>query len=102
MVGWLRRKVVNAEELIHGVPAALDAWVRFAGRKTAKPAWAIDATVDAIGHWYQQIRQALDGPTVQAVARRLLRAAGQARVDLHDSTQLAAFMAAWHEDPADQ
>jgi hypothetical protein len=101
MVGWLRRKVLNAEELIDKVPAALRAWVRFAGRKTAKPEWAIDATVDAIGHWHEQIRQALDGPTVPAAARRRLKASRQAGVDLQDKTQLADFIVAWQDDSAD-
>ena len=100
MVGWLRRKVLNAEELIDKVPAALGAWVRFAGRKTATPVWAIDGTVDAIGYWHGQIRQALDGPTVQTVAQQLLGATGQTGVELQGKTQLAALIAASREDSA--
>lgn len=81
------------------MPDALEAWVRFAGRKTAKPAWAIVTTVQAIGHWHQEVLAAVGDPSVPTPARRLLSAARQAGVDLKDKRQLAAFLVDWNEDP---
>jgi hypothetical protein len=33
------------------VPRALDAWIRFAGRKARLPQWAIEETREAIPRW---------------------------------------------------
>jgi len=63
------------------------------GGHPAKPAWAIDATVEAIRRWHQAILDARSGPTVPASARALLKAASQAGVDLSDKAQLDAFIA---------
>jgi hypothetical protein len=93
---------MNAEDLFGKVPAALEAWVRFAGRKTAKPAWAIDATVDAIGHWHREVLGAVGDPSVPGPARQLLRSARQAGVDLGDSEQLAALLEDWNQRPLEQ
>lgn len=102
MVDWLPRKVINPDGVLATLPAALEAWIRFAGRTTAKPAWAIDTTVDAIGHWHQAILDARNGPTVPASARRLLKAASQADIDFNDQAQLAAFIADRNEHPRGQ
>jgi hypothetical protein len=99
MVDWLRHKVINPDAVLATLPAALEAWIRFADRKTAKPASAIDTTVDAIGHWHQAILDARNGPTVPASTRRLLKAASQADIDFNDQAQLAAFIAGRNKDP---
>jgi hypothetical protein len=93
---------MNAEGLFGKVPAALEAWVRFAGRKTAKPAWAIEATVDAIGHWHREVLGAVGDLSAPGPARQLLRSAREAGVDLSDSEQLAAFLDDWNQCPHEQ
>jgi hypothetical protein len=102
MVDWLPRKVINPDAVLATLPAALEAWIRFAGRKTAKPAWAIDTTVDAIGHWHKAILDARKGPTVPASARQLLKAASQADIDLNDQAQLAASIPGRNKHPRAQ
>ena len=102
MVDWLPRKVINPDSVLAALPTALRAWVRFAGRETAKPAWAIDMTVEAIDHWHQSILDARNGPTVPASARRALKAARQARIDLNDQTHLTAFITDDNENPREQ
>jgi hypothetical protein len=96
MVDWLPRKVIDPSELLGALPIALEAWIRFAGRKTAKPGWAIDATVEAVRRWHQAILDARSDPTVPAAARGLLEAASQAGVDFSDKAQLDAFIADWN------
>ena len=101
MVDWIPRKVINPGDLLAAVPAALEAWIRFAGRTTAKPAWAIDATVDAIHHWHHAILDARSGPTVPVPARELLKAAREAGIDLGDKVELDAFIADWNNSLQD-
>jgi hypothetical protein len=101
MVDWIPRKVINPGDLLAAVPAALEAWIRFAGRTTGKPAWAIDATVDAIRRWHQAILDARSGPTVPASARGLLKAASQAGINFSDKAQLDAFIADWNSSLQD-
>lgn len=42
--------VLADEDLFAALPSALDAWVRFAGRKRGIAEWAIETTRDAIPH----------------------------------------------------
>jgi len=48
MAGWVPRKVLADAAVFEVLPAALDAWVRFAGRKQGTPEWAIALTQEAI------------------------------------------------------
>ena len=41
MANWIPRKVLADEGLFERLPPALDAWVRFAGRKAGTPDWAV-------------------------------------------------------------
>jgi hypothetical protein len=41
MTSWVPRKVLTNPGLLEAIPAALDAWIRFAGRKQGLPDWAI-------------------------------------------------------------
>ena len=48
MADWLPRKVLADRSTFEAVPAALEAWVRYAGRTRAHPSWAIQRTIEAI------------------------------------------------------
>ncbi len=96
MVGWIPRKVMAAPEMFHKVPAALEAWVRFTARKTAKPSWATEATVEAIHGWQDELIRAIGDPATPSPALQLLHAARHAGVDLHDEESLDAFIATWN------
>ncbi len=55
MADWIPRKVLADPGLFEKLPAALDAWVRFAGRKLRTPQWAIEATQEAIPRWREEM-----------------------------------------------
>jgi hypothetical protein len=61
MFHWGPHDLVDREVFAH-VPAALDAWVRFAGRKNGLPEWAIEDTRKAIPRSYRKVL----GVTAQA------------------------------------
>jgi hypothetical protein len=96
MVGWIPRKVMAAAELFRSVPVALEAWVRFTARKTAKPAWATEATIEAINRWQDELIRAIGDPATPSPAMQLLTAARHAGVDLSDEESLDAFIATWN------
>jgi hypothetical protein len=78
------------------VPVALEAWVRFTARKTAKPAWATEATIEAIHRWQDELIRAIGDPATPSPAMQLLTAARHAGVDLSDEESLDAFIATWN------
>lgn len=51
MTDWLPRKLLADRSTFEAVPAALDAWVRYAGRTRAIPDWAIRRSSEAIAEW---------------------------------------------------
>ncbi len=51
MAGWIPRKVMPDNELFEQLPRALDAWIRFVGRKSGQPEWAIQKTREAISEF---------------------------------------------------
>ena len=51
MADWFPRAVLIDRATVATLPVALDAWVRFAGRKRGLPDWAIGATREAIPRW---------------------------------------------------
>ncbi len=99
MVGWIPRKALAAPELFQTMPAALEAWVRFAERKTAKPTWAIEATHNAIHRWHEEMVKAVGDPAAASPAKRLLSAARHAGVDLEHAESLNTSIARWNADP---
>jgi hypothetical protein len=54
MFHWSPHDLVD-REMFEQVPVALDAWVRFAGRKSGMPEWAIKQIREAIPRAYHQV-----------------------------------------------
>ena len=96
MANWIPRKVLADQGLFERLPAALDAWVRFAGRKADTPDWAIDATRGAIPRWRDQMVERGGDPSAGGPARQFLTAANAAGVDVDDGDVLKTFIAGWN------
>ena len=96
MTGWLPRKVLAERSELEAVPAALAAWVRFAGRKRAIPAWAITETVEAIAPWTEEMLDRSNDPHAAGPGKGLLVAARTAGIDLADQQAVASFIAGWN------
>jgi hypothetical protein len=96
MAGWVPRKVLANEDLFAALPSALDAWVRFAGRKRGIAEWAIETTRDAIPHWCDEMTRAGTDLASGGPAKQFLMAAQEAGVDVADENALMTFMAGWN------
>ena len=96
MAGWVPRKVLAGPELFDALPPALDAWVRFAGRKSGTPEWAIEATREAIPRWRAEMVRSGNDPAAGGPAKQFLTAAKAAGVDVEDGEALEKFMAGWN------
>ncbi len=96
MAGWVPRKVLADPDLLEALPAALDAWVRFAGRKRRTPQWAIESTQEAIPRWRDEMRALASDPAAGGPAKQFLTAAQAAGIDVSDQDALATFMAGWN------
>jgi hypothetical protein len=70
--------------------------MRYAGRARAIPAWAIDATVEAIGESTAEMLDELDADRSDRPTADFFGAAETAGVDLSDEGALAAFVAGWN------
>jgi hypothetical protein len=55
MTDWIPRKVLATPELLDRLPAALDAWVRFAARQRGIPDWAANETRGSIVKWVREM-----------------------------------------------
>jgi hypothetical protein len=64
MTDWIPRKVLATPELLARLPAALDAWVRFAARRRGIPDWAANETRGSIGKWVDEMLKAALDPAV--------------------------------------
>src|SRR5207302_9888791 len=62
MAGWAPRKVLADSDLLAALPAALDAWIRFAGRKRGIPEWAITETCEVISLCDDEMTGLIDDP----------------------------------------
>jgi len=78
MADWVPRRVMAEPELFDCLPAALDAWVRFAGRKSNLPDWAVAATREAIPRWRETMVRRSHDPDAAGPAREFLAAAKRA------------------------
>jgi hypothetical protein len=78
MADWIPRKVLARAELLDRLPAALDAWVRFAGRKSNIPEWAIAATQNAIPMWTEEMVERSNDPDAGGPGKQFLSAANGA------------------------
>ena len=96
MAGWVPRKVLADADLFEVLPAALDAWVRFAGRKQGMPEWAISLTREAIPRWRDEMASAASDPGSGGPAKQFLTAATDAGIDVTDPEALATFVAGWN------
>jgi hypothetical protein len=96
MADWVPRKVLADADLLAALPSALDAWVRFAGRKRGIPEWAIETTRQAIPRWRDEMASAGSDPVVGGPAKQFLMAARQAGVDVTDEEALMTFTANWN------
>jgi hypothetical protein len=96
MANWIPRKVLADEGLAERLPSALDAWVRFAGRKAGTPEWAVTATREAIPRWRAAMVERGSDPAAGGPAKQLLTAAKAAGVDVEDADSLKTFMAGWN------
>ena len=93
MANWIPRKVLGDAELFARIPAALDAWVRFAGRRSNLPEWAISATCESIPVWRDAMVRLSDDPGAGGPAKQFLSAAQSAGIDLADADALNTFVA---------
>ena len=96
MADWVPRKVLADEELLECLPTALDAWVRFAGRLSKLPGWAIEATQNEIPIWHETMVRRSEDPAAAGPGKEFLAAAKDAGVDLEDEEALNTFVAGWN------
>ena len=78
------------------LPSALDAWVRFAGRKAGTPDWAVEATRNAIPRWREEMTVRGSDPAAGGPGKQFLTAANAAGIDVEDGDALRTFMAGWN------
>jgi hypothetical protein len=76
MADWIARKVLATPELLDRLPAALDAWVRFAARRRGIPQWAAEETRASIGEWAPEMVKAALDPAVGGPSKQLRGIAG--------------------------
>ena len=96
MADWIPRKVFGDAELFARLPTALDGWVRFAGRKSGLPEWAIAATREAIPHWHETMVRRSEDPGSGGPAKQFIAAARAAGIDLENEDALNTFVAGWN------
>ena len=96
MANWIPRKVLADQGLFERLPAALDAWVRFSGRKAGTPDWAVEATRNAIPRWREEMIERGNDPAAGGPAKQFLTAAKAAGVDVEDGDAVRTFMAGWN------
>jgi hypothetical protein len=96
MANWIPRKVLADDDLFERLPEALDAWVRFAGRKSGTPEWAIEATRKAIPRWSNAMIERGSDPSSGGPAKQFLTAVKAAGIDVEDREALETFMAGWN------
>jgi hypothetical protein len=96
MAGWLPRKLLAERSVLEAVPAALAAWVRFAGRRRAIPEWAIADTIEAIARWTDEMLERASDSEAADPTKQFLLAARDAGVDLADEQAVATFIAGWN------
>lgn len=96
MADWIPRKVLADAAFLERVPAVLDAWIRFAGRRVGAPGWAIEQSRDAVRRWRDEMVRRGGDADAGGPAKRLLTAAKEASVDLEDPDAVDAFVAGWN------
>lgn len=93
MPGWIPSKVFGDRDFFERLPSALDAWLRFAGRKSKSRDWAVAATRAAIPRWRDVMVHRGNGPTAGGPAKQFVSAARRVGVDIEDGDALNSFIA---------
>lgn len=96
MASWIPRKVLVDRETLERVPDGLDAWVRFAGRKSGMPSWAIEQTREAITEWSGEMLERSFDEEAGGPTKQFMMAATNAGVDFTDQKALDTFVAGWN------
>ncbi len=96
MLGWLPNKVLADRETFEAVPAALAAWIRFAGRKREVPEWAIEETIAAVEEFKAEMLSIHDGEGELSPSMEFLTAAKSAGIDFEDEQAMETFIAGWN------
>ncbi len=96
MADWIPRKVLAGQGLFERLPSALDAWVRFAGRKAGTPDWAVEKTRMAIPRWRAEMIERGSDPAAGGPAKQFMTAAKAAGIDVEDADALEVFVAGWN------
>ena len=96
MADWIPRKILSDGELLARLPAALDGWVRCAGRRSNLPGWALAATREAIPAWQETMVERSDDPAAAGPAKEFLTAVQNAGIDPEDRDALDTFVAGWN------
>jgi len=96
MTSWLPRKVVADRDYFEAVPAGLEAWIRYAGRRRGIPKWAIERTLAAVRDYTDEMLAEASSGRARGLAGDFIAAAQDAGVDLSDERALASFVAGWN------
>jgi hypothetical protein len=96
MTDWVPRKVLTTPGLLDRLPAALDAWVRFAARRRGIPDWAAKETRGSIGEWVKEMVDSASDPAVGGPSKQFLLAAKAAGVDIENEQALSTFISGWN------
>lgn len=96
MADWLPRKLLADRAMFEAVPQALDAWVRYAGRRRGIPAEAIEHTAASIPGWIGEMLALADDDRAGGPAKQFMAAAKKAGIDLADKQAVETFIAGWN------
>lgn len=96
MADWLPRKVMADDDYFTAVPDALEAWIRFAARKSDLPATALDVNLAAIPENAGLMFAALEDPRPESPTDELFAALEEAEIDVTDERALQTFIAGWN------
>lgn len=96
MTGWLPRKVIADDSLFEAVPAGVEAWIRYAGRRRGISHRAIDHTIESVAKWTDEMLEEASSGRARGLAGDFIAAAQDAGVDLSDERAVASFVAGWN------
>jgi hypothetical protein len=92
MTDWLPRKVAHEPAFFDAVPAALRAWVCFAGRRRGIPEHAIQAVTAAVDEWADELVATSANRDAWGPAKALAAAMSEAGIDPGDEQAMDAFL----------
>lgn len=89
---WAPRKIGADEATFEVLPDVLRAWIRFAGRRRGIPQLAIEAAVDAIAEYEDEMLEAAADPASWGPAKSIIHAMLARGVDLGDERAVQLFV----------